>query len=149
MSTRPSHSDTNLPPGDNNASPYSFPTGPAKYEQYVEFPSGPQYNSYMSPDYPDQQGGGASWPAHGHSSTPATYPVSAMAFGAPGPSHGSGMESQYSGGPTFPSSALPGSGAGGERLSFPEGPGGSYFDASSSYPAPWTSTSGQSMYSRK
>ena len=144
---------------DDNANPYSFPTGPAKYEQYVTFPSGPLYNSsYMSSSYPDQQGGMAygSWPEPGRvSPPPPTFPVSSMAFGVPGPSYGSGVESQYPGGPTFPSTTSPGSAGGGELLHFPEGPGGSYLDASSSssssssYPAPWTSTNSGQQHSRK
>jgi len=134
---------------DHSDNSFSFPTvtGPAKYEQYVTFPSGPQYHSsYMSPGYPDQQGGEAygSWPGPGRASPPPTFPVSAMAYGGPGPSYGSGIESQYPGGPSFPSTTSTGSGGGGERLNFPEGPGGSYFDDSSSYPAPWSSTGGHS-----
>ena len=154
MSTRPSRPDTNMPShdhSDNNANPIAFPTGPAKYEQYMSFPSGPLYNSsYTSSGYPDQQGDMA-WPGSGHASTPPTFPVSSMAYDAPESSYGSSMGSQYPGGPTFPSTTSTGSGAGGERLNFPEGPGGSYFDASSSssYPTSWTSTSGQPMNSRK
>ena len=165
MNTRPnSRPDTNMPSAasytthghsDDNPNPFSFPTGPAKYEQYVTFPSGPTYHSmYMSSSYPDQQGGMAygSWPGPGRVSPPPTFPVGSMAYGAAAAaagssssssSYGSGMESQYPGGPTFPS-------AGGERMNFPEGPGGSYSNvSSSSYPAPWSSTSGSPMHSRK
>ena len=163
LSTRPSRPDTNMPSStyiseptphtqghsDDNANPFPFPTGPAKYEQYVTFPSGPLYNSYMPSGYPEQQGGMTygSWPESG---SPPTFPVSSMAYGGPS-SYGSGIESQYPGGPTFPSTTS----GGGERLHFPEGPGGSYFDASSSssssssYPAPWNSNSGPPMQSRK
>ena len=164
MSARPSRPDTNMPSyiseptahthdhSGDNANPFSFPTGPAKYEHYVTFPSGPLYNSsYMSSGYPDQQGamGYGSWPGPGRVSPPPTFPVSSMAYGVQS-SYGSGIESQYPGGPTFPSTISSGSAAGSERLHFPEGPGGSYFDASSSYPAPWTSTSGPPMHpSRK
>ena len=145
MSTRPPRPNTTMPSTaylteptahpDNNANPISFPTGPAKYEQYFSFPAGPLYNT--SPSYPEQQGdtGYGSWPGSGHVSPqpPPTFPVSSMAYGGPGPSYGSGIESQYPGGPSTT----------GSGLNFPEAPGDSYFDASSSsssYPAPWTST---------
>ena len=156
LSSRPSRPDTNMPSAhthghsDNNTNPISFPTGPAKYEQYMTFPSGPLYNSSYAPSgYPDPQGSIA-WPGSGHvSPPPPTFPLSSMAYGTPASSYGSGIESQYPGGPTFPSTTSSGSGAGGERLDFPEGPNSSYFDASSSYPAPWASTSGPPMQSRK
>ena len=148
MNTRPhSRHEMNMPSADDNPNRFSFPTGPAKYEQYVTFPSGPQYN--MPSSYPDQQEYG-SWPGPaGRVSPPPTFPVGSMAYGS---LYGSGMESQYPGGPTFPSAASsgPAGGGGGERLHFPEGPGGSYSDvSSSSYPAAWTSTSGSPMHSRK
>ena len=156
MSARPpSRPDTNMPSAayvsettthshdysDNNVNPISFPTGPAKYEQYFSYPDGPQYNTYMPPG---QQAYG-SWPGPERVSPPPTFPVSSMAYGPPGSSYGSGIESQY------PGTTSSGSAGGGERLNFPEGPGGSYFDgsSSSSYPAPWTSTSGSPVHSRK
>jgi hypothetical protein len=171
LSTRPSRPDTIMPSAgyssasskptaqshaDNYAKPFPFP---AAYEQYVTFPSGPQYNSpsYMSSGYPDQQGAMAhgSWPGPGRVSPPPTFPVSSLSYCVPEPSYGSSIESQYPGGPTFPSASPSGTAAGGgERLHFPEGPGGSYYNASSSsssssYPAPWTSNSGPPVHSRK
>ena len=158
MNARPSRPDTNMPSAsaaypfasaeptaqmhgrsDNHANPFSFPA----YDQYVTFPPGPQYNSsYMPSGYPDQQGGiHGSWTGSGRVSPPPTFPDSSMAYGVPEP--------QYPGGPTFPSASPSGPAAGGERLHFPEGPGGSYYDASSSYPATWNSTSGPPMQSRK
>jgi hypothetical protein len=148
---RPSRPDTNMPPAayghsDDNANPFSFPE---MYEQHVTFPPGPQYNTtYKTSGYPDQQGAMAygSWPEPGRVSPPPTFPVSAMAYGVPGSSYSSGIESQYPGGPTFPSTT---SAAGDVRMHFPEGPGGSYFDTSSSSLYRTPSTSGPPMQSRK
>ena len=129
---RPTHGHS-----DNHANPPSFPA----YDQYVTFPSA-QYN--MPSGYPDQHGamGYGSWTGSGRVSPPPTFPGSSMGYGVPEPSY---VESQYPGGPTFPST---GSAAGGERLHFPEGPGGSYYDASSQ-PVTWASTSEPPMHSRK
>ena len=159
MNARPSRPDTNMPSAypfasseptaqthgrsDNHGNPFSFPA----YDQYVTFPPGPQYNSsYVPSGYPDQQGGiHGSWTGSGRVSPAPTFPVSSMAYGVPEP--------QYPGGPTFPSASPSGPAAGGERLHFPEGPGGSYYNASSSSypanPATWNSTSGPPIQSRK